>query len=202
MTKTTVFEQNKTAKYLGERQVTYLLPWKTEWCWPNISSCLAINSILAPITMYLSIDRWQTKMPPCAHSKQEETCIQNLYPQQAVAQGTLSSRNGKLATPAQGDLEQDKMVFFFWSIFLNVWKNYGENKGLHVKVRDGKKPVRWVEYTIRKMSLKSKVSRAEDSVIQFPDLLWNPKWPCHKSKCTQKPLAQRTAKAVLYYKVF
>ena len=54
-------------------------------------------------------------MPPCVLSKQGETCIQNLYPQQAVAQGTLSSGNGKLATPAQGDLEQDKMFFGVFS---------------------------------------------------------------------------------------
>lgn len=55
------------------------------------------------------------KDAPCALSKQEETCTQNLYPQQAVTQGTLSSGNEKLATPAQGDLEQDKMFFGVFS---------------------------------------------------------------------------------------
>lgn len=139
------------------------------------------------------------KVSPCVLSKQEETCTQNLYPQQAVAQGTLSSGDGKLATPAQGDLEQDKMVLEY---FLKHVKKLRRKARIHVKIRDGKKPMRWVEYTIRKMSLKSEVSRAEDSVIQFPALLWNSKWPCHKSKCAQKPQAQRTEKAVQHYKVF
>lgn len=53
-------------------------------------------------------------MPPCVLSKQGETCIQSLYPQQAVAQGILSSGNGKLETSAQGDLEQDKMFLEYF----------------------------------------------------------------------------------------
>lgn len=67
-------------------------------------------------------------MPPCALSKQEETCIQNLYPQQAVAQGTLSSRNGKLATPTQGDLEQDKMFLeYFLKRVKELWRKQGSS---------------------------------------------------------------------------
>lgn len=65
-------------------------------------------------------------MPPCVLSKQEETCIQNLYPQQAVAQGILSSGNGKLGTPAQGDLEQDKM---FLEYFLKRVKELRRKQG-------------------------------------------------------------------------
>lgn len=65
-------------------------------------------------------------MPPCVLSKQEETCIQNLYPQQTVAQGILSSGNGKLGTPAQGDLEQDKM---FLEYFLKCVKELRRKQG-------------------------------------------------------------------------
>lgn len=44
-------------------------------------------------------------------------------------------------------------------------------KAHHAEIQEGKEPLRWVKYRIRKMSLNSKVSRAEGSVIQFPTLL-------------------------------